>query len=57
MRVGVFLRGIPLGFSIAAFGLALVASAMTAQQMWLQLIDGIFLCYVGVRGPHGCSGP
>lgn len=35
--------------AIAAFGLALIASAMTAQQMWLQLIGGAFLCYLGVR--------
>ena len=47
--------------SIAAFGLALVASALTTQQFWLRLIGGAFLCYLGIRAycdrPDAPGGP
>ncbi|NUQ38224.1 MAG: LysE family transporter [Caldilineales bacterium] len=35
--------------SVAAFGLAFVADFLTAQQMALRLVGGIFLIWVGVR--------
>ncbi|MCU0519565.1 MAG: LysE family translocator [Anaerolineae bacterium] len=47
--------------SIAAFGLALVASALTTQQFLLRLIGGAFLCYLGIRAyrdrPDAPGGP
>jgi threonine/homoserine/homoserine lactone efflux protein len=35
--------------SIAGFGLTLVSEVLIAQQSWLQLIGGAFLCYLGLR--------
>ncbi len=35
--------------SIAAFGLTLVSSLLISQQLWLRLIGGAFLCYLGVK--------
>ncbi|MBI5301281.1 MAG: LysE family translocator [Chloroflexi bacterium] len=35
--------------TIAGFGLTLVSSALVSQQMWLRLIGGAFLLYLGVR--------
>jgi threonine/homoserine/homoserine lactone efflux protein len=32
---------------IAAFGLTLISSILTSQQVWLRLIGGVFLCYLG----------
>lgn len=34
---------------IAGFGLTLIAQFMLSQQRWLQLVGGLFLCYLGVR--------
>ncbi len=35
--------------SIAAFGLALISETLVAQQFWLRLVGGGFLCYLGIR--------
>jgi len=35
--------------AIAAFGLSAVSSFLVAQQMWLKLLGGIFLIYLGVK--------
>ncbi len=35
--------------SIAAFGLTLVSSFLINQQVWLRVIGGLFLCYLGIR--------
>lgn len=34
---------------IAGFGLAFVSSFLISQQLWLRLIGGAFLCYLGIR--------
>jgi threonine/homoserine/homoserine lactone efflux protein len=34
---------------MAAFGLACVANAIAAQEIWFRLIGGGFLCYLGIR--------
>lgn len=34
---------------IAALGLTFISSLLVSQQMWLRLIGGLFLCYLGVR--------
>ena len=34
---------------IAAFGLTAVSSILVAQKLWLGLVGGIFLCYLGVK--------
>ncbi|MCB0046254.1 MAG: LysE family translocator [Caldilineaceae bacterium] len=34
---------------VAAFGLAFVSGFLLAQQRWLALIGGLFLCYLAVR--------
>ena len=34
---------------IAAFGLTVVSNILIGQQVWLRLIGGVFLCYLGVR--------
>lgn len=34
---------------IAGFGLTLISSFLISQQMWLRLIGGCFLCFLGVR--------
>jgi threonine/homoserine/homoserine lactone efflux protein len=34
---------------IAAFGLTWISSALVSHQIWLRLIGGLFLCYLGVR--------
>ena len=34
--------------AVAAFGLAFVTTFLVEQQMWLRLIGGLFLCYLGV---------
>lgn len=35
--------------AIAGFGLTFVSSFLVAQQLWLALIGGLFLCYLGVK--------
>jgi threonine/homoserine/homoserine lactone efflux protein len=35
--------------SIAAFGLTVVSSFLTSQEMLLRLVGGAFLCYLGVK--------
>lgn len=34
---------------IAAFGLTFVSGFLISQQLWLRLIGGAFLCYLGIR--------
>lgn len=34
---------------IAGFGLTFISSLLIGQQMWIRLIGGLFLCYLGVR--------
>ena len=34
---------------IAGFGLTFISRFLTAQQFWLRLIGGVFLCYLGVK--------
>lgn len=34
---------------IAGFGLTFISGALIEQQMWLRLIGGLFLCYLGAR--------
>ncbi|MGC9393935.1 MAG: LysE family translocator [Anaerolineae bacterium] len=34
---------------VAGFGLTFISNALLAQQVWLQLIGGLFLCYLGVK--------
>ncbi len=35
--------------SIAAFGLTLITAFLVSQQMWIRLIGGLFLLYLGIR--------
>jgi threonine/homoserine/homoserine lactone efflux protein len=35
--------------AIAGFGLTFISSFLVAQQMWLALLGGLFLCYLGVH--------
>ncbi len=35
--------------SIAGFGLAFISNFLVSQQVWLRLIGGLFLCFLGVR--------
>ena len=34
---------------VAGFGLTFISSLLISQQAWLQLIGGVFLCYLGFR--------
>lgn len=34
---------------IAGFGLTLVSNLLLSQQLWIRLIGGIFLCYLGIK--------
>lgn len=34
---------------IAGFGLNMVTSFLTGQRLWLQLLGGLFLCFLGIR--------
>ena len=34
---------------IAAFGLTLISSFLLEQQLWLGIVGGLYLCYLGVR--------
>jgi threonine/homoserine/homoserine lactone efflux protein len=89
MDIGFFLRGLAIGFSIAApvgpigvlcirrtlaegrtsglasglgaatadaiygciagFGLTLISNILISQQVWLRLVGGVFLCYLGLK--------
>jgi len=35
--------------SIGAFGLTFISEVLVAQQFWLRLLGGVFLCYLGAR--------
>ncbi|MGZ3638583.1 MAG: LysE family translocator, partial [Ktedonobacterales bacterium] len=35
--------------AVAAFGLTAVSSLLIGQSIWIRLIGGVFLCYLGVR--------
>ncbi|MBF0229578.1 MAG: LysE family transporter [Desulfamplus sp.] len=35
--------------AVAGFGLTFISNFLVSQQMWLRLIGGIFLCYLGVK--------
>jgi threonine/homoserine/homoserine lactone efflux protein len=35
--------------SVAGFGLAFISNFLVSQQIWLRLVGGIFLCYLGVK--------
>ncbi len=35
--------------AVAAFGLSAVSDLLTGQRLWLHLLGGAFLCYLGVR--------
>lgn len=35
--------------SIAGFGLTVVSTFLVGQQVWLRLVGGLFLCYLGAR--------
>jgi len=35
--------------SVAAFGLTAVSDALAAQQHWLRLLGGVFLCFLGAK--------
>lgn len=35
--------------SIAGFGLTLISNILISQQVWLRLIGGVFLCYLGLK--------
>jgi threonine/homoserine/homoserine lactone efflux protein len=35
--------------SVAAFGLTIISSVLVEQRIWLGLLGGAFLCYLGVR--------
>jgi threonine/homoserine/homoserine lactone efflux protein len=35
--------------SIAAFGLSIISDFFIQQQIWLRLLGGIFLCYLGIK--------
>ncbi len=34
---------------IAGFGLTFISSLLIGQQMWIRLLGGLFLCYLGVK--------
>jgi len=35
--------------SIAGFGIALIANFLVSQQLWIRLIGGVFLLYLGIK--------
>jgi threonine/homoserine/homoserine lactone efflux protein len=35
--------------SIAGFGLTFISNFLISQQIWLRLIGGIFICYLGIK--------
>lgn len=34
---------------VAAFGLTIISDTLLSQQMWIRLIGGAFLCYLGIK--------
>ena len=34
---------------VAGFGLTIISNVLINQQIWLRLVGGVFLCYLGVR--------
>lgn len=34
---------------IAGFGLTFISNFLVSQQLWLRLVGGLFLCYLGIR--------
>jgi threonine/homoserine/homoserine lactone efflux protein len=34
---------------VAAFGLTFISAALVSHQLWLRLVGGVFLCYLGIR--------
>jgi threonine/homoserine/homoserine lactone efflux protein len=34
---------------VAGFGLAFISNILVSQQIWLRLIGGVFLCYLGLK--------
>lgn len=34
---------------VAGFGLTLISNFLVSQQLWLRLVGGLFLCYLGVK--------
>jgi predicted secreted hydrolase/threonine/homoserine/homoserine lactone efflux protein len=34
---------------IAGFGLTFISDALVGQQMWIRLVGGLFLCYLGIK--------
>jgi len=34
---------------VAGFGLTFISKTLVSRQMWLRLIGGLFLCYLGIR--------
>lgn len=34
---------------VAALGLTLISNFLVSQQLWLHLVGGVFLCYLGIR--------
>lgn len=47
--------------SVAGFGLTFISSILIREQVWLRLIGGVFLCYLGVKTfrsiPHQQAAP
>src|SRR5438874_12570895 len=35
--------------AVAAFGLTFVSALLVSQQLWLRIIGGAFLCYLGIK--------
>jgi threonine/homoserine/homoserine lactone efflux protein len=35
--------------SVAGFGLTFISNLLLSRQLWLHLIGGVFLCYLGIR--------
>src|SRR5258708_6600702 len=35
--------------AVAAFGLTFISDILIGQRVWMQIIGGLFLCYLGVR--------
>jgi threonine/homoserine/homoserine lactone efflux protein len=35
--------------SVAGFGITFISNFLVSQQLWLRLVGGVFLCYLGIR--------
>ena len=35
--------------AVAGFGLTFISNTLISQQIWLRLIGGVFLCYLGIK--------